>query len=96
MKFIFPQNYDFKIKFLGFLDYSTLILNILWFLLILFIVNLFTITLYIKILVFIILVFPLLLFSIVGFNGENIVYVFFYITKFILKPKIFLYTKQKL
>ena len=30
MKFIFPQNYNFKSKFLGIIDYSTLFLNIVW------------------------------------------------------------------
>ena len=30
MKFIFPQNYNFKAKLLGFIDYTTLILNIVW------------------------------------------------------------------
>ena len=30
MKFIFPQNYNFNNKLFGFIDYSTLILNILW------------------------------------------------------------------
>ena len=30
MKFIFPQNYDFKSKLFGFIDYTTVILNIIW------------------------------------------------------------------
>ena len=30
MKFIFPQNYCFKNKLFGIIDYSTLILNIIW------------------------------------------------------------------
>ena len=30
MKFIFPQNYHFKNKILGFIDYSVAILNIVW------------------------------------------------------------------
>ena len=30
MKFIFPQNYNFDSKLLGFIDYTTVILNILW------------------------------------------------------------------
>lgn len=95
MKFVFPQNYDFNMKFLGFLDYSTIILNLLWFLFILFIVNLFPLALDIKILILIIFEFPLLIFSIVGFNGENIVYMIFYILKYLTKPKVFLYTKEK-
>ena len=30
MKFIFPQNYNFTSKLLGFIDYTTVILNIIW------------------------------------------------------------------
>ena len=30
MKFIFPQNYNFKNKLFGFIDYNSLILNIIW------------------------------------------------------------------
>ena len=30
MKFIFPQNYDFKNKLFGFIDYSTVIFNLIW------------------------------------------------------------------
>ena len=30
MKFIFPQNYSFKSKFLGIIEYNVLILNIIW------------------------------------------------------------------
>ena len=29
MKFIFPQNYKFKNKFLGIIDYPTIILNVI-------------------------------------------------------------------
>ncbi len=96
MKFIFPQNYDFKMKFLGFLDYSTVILNLLWSVIVFYIISLFSLPLDIKIITLVICIFPLLIFSIVGFNGENIVYVLFYIIKFLLKPKIFLYYKENL
>ena len=30
MKFIIPQNYKFNKKFLGIIDYSTVIINLLW------------------------------------------------------------------
>ena len=30
MKFIFPQNYNFDNKLLGFIDYTTVILNIVF------------------------------------------------------------------
>lgn len=94
MKFIFPQNYDFKIKFLGFLDYSTIIFDVISFLIVLLFVNFFNLSIYFKILLIIILVFPLFLFSIIGFNGENIINVFIYIFKFLIKHKVYLYNKE--
>ena len=30
MNFIFPQNYNLNSKFLGFIDYTTIILNVIW------------------------------------------------------------------
>ena len=93
MKFIFPQNYNFKNKLFGIIDYTTVFVNLLWdgfvFLTINFIFN----DLTFKIFIFIIFSLPLLLFSFVGFNGENILYVFTYIAKFIFRPKLFLYKK---
>lgn len=91
MKFIFPQNYDFNHKLLGIFDTSTLIVNFIWGLFVFCFLNLFFHDLNIKIFVFIILVFPFLLFSIIGFNHENILYVIYYIIKFMKRPKIYLY-----
>lgn len=93
MKFIFPQNYNFKNKFLGIFDYSTLLFNFLWDGLILLLINLILENLTFKLFLFIILCFPLLLLSFSGFNGENIIYVFFYVLKFQLRSKLFLYNK---
>ena len=39
MKFIIPQNYNFKNKILGIIDYSTAILNIIWYFIIFIILN---------------------------------------------------------
>ena len=72
MKFIFPQNYHFKNKILGVIDYTTAFINIIWDLFIFIIVNFIFKSLSIKISILIIFCFPLLLFSFVGFNGENI------------------------
>lgn len=91
MKFIFPQNYDFSHKLLGIFDTSTLLVNGIWALFIFCFLNLFFSSLNIKIFFFIILVFPFLLFSIIGFNHENILYVIFYIAKYIKRPKIYIY-----
>ena len=93
MKFIIPQNYNFKNKILGIIDYSTAIFNIIWFFIIFIILNIIFKNWNIKIFLLISLCFPVTLFSIVGFNGEPIVYVFKYIIKYILKPKLYLYKK---
>lgn len=94
MKFIFPQNYDFKNKILGIIDYTTAFVNILWYSFVFILVNLFLKTLTIKIFMFIICCLPLLLLSFAGFNGENILYVFSYLLHFLKKPKQYLYKKQ--
>lgn len=94
MKFIFPQNYDFKNKILGIIDYSTAFVNLLWYVFVFIVVNAIFKDLSLKIFVFIVLCFPLLLVSFAGFNGENIIYVFSYLIRFLLKPKLFLYKKN--
>lgn len=91
MKFIFPQNYNFNHKLLGIFDSSTVIFNFIWGLFTFCLISLIFSNINIKIFLLIILNFPVLLFSIVGFNHENILYVFYYIIKFIKNPKIYLY-----
>ena len=93
MKFIFPQNYNFRNKLLGFIDYSTAFINVLWDAFIFLICNFIFSNLTLKIFIIITFCFPLLLFSFAGFNGENILYVFSYIIRFIFKQKLFLYKK---
>lgn len=93
MKFIFPQNYNFKNKILGFIDYSTAIFNICWYVLVLIFINLFFENLNIKIFLFIFLCFPILLFSVYGFNGENFIYALSYILSFLFKQKLYLFKK---
>ena len=93
MKFIFPQNYNFNNKLFGFIDYSTAILNVIWFAFIFCLVNILFYNLSIKIFLFIFLSFPVLIFSIVGFNHENILYVCMYILKYSKNPKVYLYKK---
>ncbi|MCI8617332.1 MAG: hypothetical protein HFJ60_03685 [Clostridia bacterium] len=94
MKFIFPQNYDFKNKILGVIDYSTAFINLLWYALVFLFVNAILKDLSLKVFIFVVLCFPLLLISFAGFNGENIIYVFSYLIRFLLKPKLFLYKKS--
>ena len=94
MRFIFPRNYSFHSKFLGFIDYSTLFLNILWLAFLISICNLFLKNLDVKIFICVTLYLPVLIFSIVGFEHENIIYVFFYLKNFIMSRKIYFYNKQ--
>ena len=94
MKFIFPQNYNFKNKLFGVLDYSTLLINVLWDGFIFLLINLLFQDLSFKIFIFIIFCFPLLLISFSGINGENILYIFSYMIKFIFEQKLFLYKKK--
>lgn len=93
MKFIFPQNYNFNHKLFGFIDYSTAIFNIIWFLFIFLLVNIFFSSLIIKIIIGIIFCFPILLLSFIGFNGDNIVYIFSYLFNYFKKQKIYFFNK---
>jgi hypothetical protein len=94
LKFIFPQNYNFKNKILGIIDYTTLIFNIIWIALIVFLLNIIFNNLNIKIFFTIIFCFPIIILSLIGFNGENILYVFSYMFKYIFKQKLYLYNKH--
>ena len=93
MKFIFPQNYNLKNKFLGFIDYSTLFTNLIWIYLIFNITSIFTSSLYVRLSFVIIFCLPLALFSILSVNNENILHVIVYLIKYILKPKIYIFYK---
>ena len=93
MKFIFPQNYKFNSKILGIIDYQTGILNLIWDGLIFLIINLIFSSINIKIFLFIIFSFPMIIFSIIGINGDNLVNVIIYVSKFIIKPKLLFYSK---
>ena len=94
MKFLIPQNYIFKNKLFGFMDYSTAIFNVIWALLVIGILSIIPLSLNIKTGIFITLYFPLLIFSFFGFNNENILYVLFYLIKFILNNRVYFYGKD--
>lgn len=93
LKFIFPQNYIFKNKIFGFIDYSVAIINIFWFLIIGGLLHLCIQDINIKVIGFILFCFPVFLLSISGIHGENIIYISIYMFKFFIKQKIFFYTK---
>ena len=93
MKFVIPQNYNFKNKIFGIIDYSTAFFNIIWYAIVFIFLNLFFSNWSVKVFLLISLCFPITLFSIIGFNGEPIVYVFRYVLKYIFSPKLYLYKK---
>ena len=93
MKFIFPQNYNFKNKLFGVIEYSTIFLNLTWDLFVFIFINLFK-NLNVKIFLFFIFCFSLLLFSFSGFFGVSIIYVLKYISNFLIKQKLYLFKKS--
>lgn len=94
MKFIFPQNYNFRNKLFGFIDYPTIIVVIIWCLIIFLFVNFLFSDINIKIFLFISLSFPIILFSIYGFNGESFVYIVSYVICFAFKQKKYFFFKN--
>ena len=94
MKFIIPQNYDLNPKILGIIDYPSAILDVTWSGIIFILLKIIHRTISFKIFLFTIGVLPLIIFSIVGVNGENIIYVIKYMTKYIINPKVLLYEKE--
>ena len=91
MKFIIPQNYNFSSKLFGIIDYSTVLFNAIWCALVFCIISFIISNLYAKIFTIIVLCFPMMLFSFIGFNHENVLYVLFYIFKYLYKQKVYLY-----
>ena len=69
------------------------ILNLSWDGIVFLILNIVFSSLNIKIFLFIIFSFPMLIFSIIGINGDNLINVIIYMSKFIIKPKLLLYSK---
>lgn len=93
MKFIFPQNYNFKNKLFGIIDYSSLIFNIVFDAFIFGITHLLGFSISTKVVITVTLGLPVLLFSIAGFNHENILYIILYLWQYFKKPKLYLYNK---
>lgn len=91
MKFIFPKNYKYHLKFLGFIDYFTGIIDLILGIIIYLILTLIVKNIEIRIYIFISLYLPIILFSVLGIGNENILSVARYMVKFMIKPKVYLY-----
>lgn len=94
IKFIIPQNYRFKNKLLGIIDYSTAIFNLIWDLLLFIILKLIITSVSTKIFVFSLLAFPIFLLSVINFNNETPIYVIKYLIVYFKRPKVYLFYKN--
>ena len=93
MHFIFPKNYNFRPKLFGFIEYTTAVIDIIIALFLYGFVNLIFTSINIKIYIFISLFLPIFLVSIFGINNEPLIYVLFYLLKYLLSSKLYLFKK---
>lgn len=94
IKFIFPQNYNFKPKLFGIIDYPTAIFCVILCCFIFFIFKLVFHSLQLIIALSIVAILPIIIFAFVGFNGENIGSVMKYILVYFIKPKTYVFSKK--
>lgn len=93
MSFIFPQNYNLKNKFLGTLDYSTLIINLIWIYFIFTISSYFIKSFFVHISFVIIFCLPLFLLSVFYLGNENLLNIIKYLLKYLFKPNLYIFYK---
>jgi hypothetical protein len=91
MIYIIPQNYNFRNKLLGIIDYPTAIFNVVLIVVFYLILKILTISLLSKIVIFIVLYLPFLLLTLFGFYNESFLFVLIYVIKYLLSPKVYLY-----
>ena len=94
MKFIFPQNYNFQTKLFGFIEYSTAIFNIIYWIILYTILNIFITNLTLKLSIFIILALPIFILSITGIYKENFLNILYYIFKYFLNCNVYVFSKN--
>ena len=95
MKFIFPKNYKYRSKILGFIDYITAIVDLIFGFLLFSIIKIFVKKISTQIYIFVILFVPIILFSIFISDGENIISYTMQIIRFIKRRGIYFYDKNK-
>lgn len=93
MKFIFPKNYSFKYKLLGFIDYTTAIIDCILGMILYFLLSIFIKSITTRIYIFLVILFPIVLFSIFGLQKENLISVIFYMYSFFKNQAVYLYKK---
>lgn len=89
--YIFPKNYNFKNKIGGVIDYPTAIFNLLFIFLLYKSISIFKLTLTSKLIFISIFYTPIFLVSIFNHNDDNIICIAYYVIKFLVRPKLYLY-----
>ena len=95
MKFIFPKNYNYNLKLLGFISYSTAVIDVILGIFIFGLVNIIFKNISLKIYFFIGFYLPILMFSFFGINKESVIDVAKYIFRYFKNRKVYLYDKTK-
>lgn len=93
MKFIFPRNYKYRAKILGFIDYVTAIVDLIIGIILFSILRIFVSSISTRIYIFIILFVPIILFSVFVAGGENIIIYIVQIVKFLKRRGVYFYKK---
>ncbi|MBP3284670.1 MAG: hypothetical protein J6M02_04145 [Clostridia bacterium] len=94
-QFIFPANYNRKEKFLGMVEYKTIIVIASWGAFLFYLLKFFGWAWIVKVYVFLIFFGIPSIFLLVGFNGENMLDVVRYLVKYSVSPKEYVYRKKE-
>ena len=94
MKFIFPKNYKYRAKILGFIDYSTAVVDLIIGIILFLFLKIFVKKISTRIYIFIILFVPIILFSIFVADGENIIVYLVRIIRFMKRRGVYFYSKN--
>lgn len=94
MNFIFPKNYNFSFKLFGFINYTSIVINLIYGFILYFFISFLFKSFIVKLYIFIALFLPVFLFISLNRSDENILIIFKYILKYIFRPKVYFYDKR--
>jgi len=94
-EFVFPMNYKNKEKFLGVIDYKTFFAILVFSISMFFVLKSLQISLMAKVCIFIIVVGFFAIMIAVGINGENMLEVLYFLIKYFMKERVYVYRKSE-
>jgi len=92
-EYIFPMNYKKKEKFLGMVDYKTLVVLVIFSTLTFFILKNIAVGIGVKVTIFIMVVGFFSILMLVGVNGENMLDFLVFVCKYLIREKVYVYRK---